>query len=160
MRALLIASVIALGLSPQLPGQAQAPMQAPAPQGPNVQITFEANGLVSLVANNATPREILSEWARQGGSTFVNADRLSGAPMTLQFDHQFEANVMASILRQASGYVLGPRREGTRGASSFEVVYILPTSNPSGGAYIAQPAMPPPQPLVLKSWAPSRQRQP
>jgi hypothetical protein len=142
MRALLIAAVVALGFAPQVPGLAQAPAQAPAPQGPKVQITFEPNGLVTLVANGATLREILAEWSRQGGSTFVNSERLTGAPQTLQYEHQSETVVMSSILRQAAGFMLGPRREGTRGASSFEVVYILPTSNPSAGGYMSQPAMP------------------
>jgi hypothetical protein len=142
MRALLIAAVVALGFAPQAPGLAQAPAQAPAPQGPKVQITFEPNGLVTLVANGATLREILSEWSRQGGSTFVNSERLAGAPQTLQYEHQPETVVMSSILRQAAGFMLGPRREGTRGASSFEVVYILPTSNPSASGFMSQPTMP------------------
>jgi hypothetical protein len=144
MRALLIAAVVALGFAPQAPGLAQAP----APQGPKVQITFEPNGLVTLVANGATLREILAEWSRQGGSTFVGSERLSGAPQTLQYEHQAESVVMSSILRQAAGFMLGPRREGTRGASSFEVVYILATSNPSAGGYMSQPTMPQPQQQV------------
>jgi hypothetical protein len=122
--------------------------QAPASQGPKVQITFEPNGLVTLVANGATLREILAEWSRQGGSTFVNSERLTGGPQTLQYVHQTETVVMSSILRQAAGFMLGPRREGTRGASSFEVVYILPTSNPSAGGYMSQPTMPQPQQQV------------
>lgn len=145
MRALLIAAVVALGFAPQVPGLAQAPAQVPAPQGPKVQITFEPNGLVTLVANGATLREILAEWSRQGGSTFVNSERLTGAPQTLHYEHQSETVVMSSILRQAAGFMLGPRREGTRGASSFEVVYILPTSNPSASGFMSQPTMPQPQ---------------
>ena len=142
MRALLIAAVVALAFVPQLSGQAQEPAQAAAPVGPKVKITFEADGLVTLVANGATLREILAEWSRQGGSTFVNAERLSGAaPQTLQYEHQSETVVMSSLLRQAAGFVLGPRREGTRGASSVEVVYILGTSNPSAGGYMSQPTM-------------------
>ena len=154
MRALLIAAVVALGFAPQAPGLAQAPGQAPAPQGPKVQITFEPNGLVTLVANGATLREILAEWSRQGGSTFVGSERLTGAPQTLQYEHQAETVVMSSILRQAAGFMLGPRREGTRGASSLEVVYILPTSNPSAGGYISQPMMPQPQQQVSTPGAP------
>lgn len=148
MRALLIAAVVALAFAPQLSGQAQEPAQAAAPVGPKVKITFEADGLVSLVANGATVREILSEWSRQGGSTFVNAERLSGAPQTLQYEHQPEAVVMSSLLRQAAGFVVGPRREGTRGASSVEVVYILATSNPTAGGYMSQPTMPQQQPQI------------
>lgn len=140
MRLALIAAVIAVALVPQIPGAAQAPV-APT-TGPKVQITFEPGGLVTLVTNGATVREILAEWSRQGGSTFVNGERLASTPLTLQFTHQSEKEVMASLLRQAAGYVLGPRRAGTVGASSYEVVYILPTSNPSAGGYTAAPTMP------------------
>lgn len=134
MRQALIAAVVAIALVPQTPG-AQAPQAA----GPKVQVTFESNGLVSLVANGATVREILAEWGRQGGSTFVNAERLGGAPLTLHFQSQPEKDVIASLLRQAAGYLLGPRRAGTIGVSAFEVVYILPTSNPSLGGYSPSP---------------------
>ena len=154
MRALLIAAVVTLGFAPQVPGFAQAPVQAPAPQGPKVQITFEPNGLMTLIANGATTREILAEWARQGGITFVNGDRLTGGPHNLRFEHQPEITVLGSVLRQAAGYIPGPRREGTRGASNFEVVYILATSNPSGGGFISQPAMPQPQQQVTTPGAP------
>jgi hypothetical protein len=140
MRLALIAAVISVAFVPQTPGAEQAPVAAVT--GPKIQITFEPGGLVSLVTNGATVREILAEWARQGGSTFVNGERLAGPPLTLQFTHQSEKEVMASLLRQAAGYVLGPRRAGTVGASSFEVVYILPTSNPSAGGYTPAPAMP------------------
>ena len=129
MRLALIAAVVAVAFMPQ----AQSSAQAPA--APKVQITFEQGGLVSLVANDATVREILVEWSRQGGSTFVNGERLSGSPLTLEFSHQPEKDVIASILRQAAGYLIGPRRAGTVGASTVEVVYILPTSNPSSSGY-------------------------
>jgi hypothetical protein len=100
------------------------------------------------VTREATVREILAEWTRQGGSVFVNSDRLAGGPMTLQFASQPETDVMASLLKQAAGYLLGPRRAGTIGVSSLEVVYILPTSNPSAGGYTAPPSMPYQQQIV------------
>ena len=143
MRFALIALVAAVGFLPQTPGSAQAPT------GPKVQIKFEDGGLVTLAANGATIREILAEWSRQGGSLFVNAERLSGTPLTLEYASQPEKDVMASLLRQAAGYVLGPRRAGTVGASSFEVVYILPTSNPSASVYSApQPTYQPQLPTM------------
>ena len=143
MRSLLIVAVMTVGLLAQSPGIAQEPV---APQGPKVQLTFESDGLVTLITNNATVREILAAWSRQGGSSFVGAERLPGTPLTLEFRRQPEKDVMASILRQASGFVLGPRRAGTIGASAFEVVYILPTSSPSASAYVAPPPTPiPPQ---------------
>jgi hypothetical protein len=136
MRAALIVAVAVVAFAPQLPGAAQS--QAPQ-AGPKVQIKFEPGGLVTLETREATLREILVEWTRQGGSIFVNGDRLAGQPMSLQFTSQPEKDVMASLLRQAAGYVLGPRRAGTIGVSSFEVVYILPTSNPSSSGYTPAP---------------------
>ncbi|HXT71505.1 MAG TPA: hypothetical protein VN700_17245 [Vicinamibacterales bacterium] len=136
MRTALIVAVAALAFGTQLPGAAQAPV---AQSGPKVQIKFEPNGLVTLETREATIREILAEWTRQGGSYFVNSERLSGPPMTLQFKSEPEKDVMASLLRQAAGYMLGPRRAGSIGVSSLEVVYILPTSNPSAGGYSPPP---------------------
>ncbi len=143
MRLALIAAVVALGFAPQAAGPAQTPA------GPKVKITFEEGGLVTLVANEASVREILAEWERQGGSKFVNAERLTNVkPVTMQFTHQRESDVMASLLRQAAGYLLGPRRAGTVGASSFEVVYILPTSNPSTSTYVPPATSSFQQPMV------------
>jgi hypothetical protein len=152
MRVALIAAVMAIALMPQASGAVQEPAAAQA--GPKVKITFEEGGFVTLESNGANVREILAEWSRQGGSTFVNSERLVGTPLTLQFTHQPEKDVMASLLRQASGYVLGPRRAGTIGASRFEVVYILPTSNPSAGGYTPAPAMPYQQPQYSTVGAP------
>jgi hypothetical protein len=152
MRVALIAAVMAIALMPQAPGAVQDPVGAQA--GPKVKITFEEGGFVTLVSNGANVREILAEWSRQGGSTFVNSERLVGTPLTLQFTHQPEKDVMASLLRQAAGFVLGPRRAGTIGASRFEVVYILPTSNPSAGGYTPAPATPYQQPQYSTVGAP------
>ena len=152
MRVALIAAVMAIALMPQASGAVQDP--AGVQSGPKVKITFEEGGFVTLVSNGANVREILAEWSRQGGSTFVNSERLVGTPLTLQFTHQPEKDVMASLLRQASGYVLGPRRAGTVGASGFEVVYILPTSNPSAGGYTPAPATPYQQPQYSTAGAP------
>ena len=143
MRLALAAAVISVALMPQTSGAVQDPA---VQTGPKVKVTFEEGGFVSLTSNGANVREILAEWSRQGGSTFVNSDRLVGTPLMLQFTHQPEKDVMASLLRQAAGYVLGPRRAGTIGASSFEVVYILPTSNPMAGGYTPTPTYQAPQP--------------
>lgn len=148
MRLALIVAVVAVGFTPQIPGFAQAPA------GPKVQITFEEGGAVTLKANEASAREILAEWARLGGSIFVGAERLMGGPLTLEFTRQPERDVMASILRQASGYVIGPRRAGTIGASSFEVVYILATSTASTAGYTPAPQIQYQQPQFPTTGAP------
>lgn len=133
MRNVLIAAVAAVTLVSQVSGQSQTPA------APKVQLTFEGAGVVSLTATDATVRDILAEWTRKGGTPFVGAERLPAAPVTLQFDHRPEAEVIASLLRNASGYVIGPRPAGSTGASGIEVVYILATSIATAGGYAAPP---------------------
>src|SRR3954468_8302325 len=43
-----------------------------------------SNGRVTVSANDATVRQILDEWARVGGTTVVNVDRISDARVTLE----------------------------------------------------------------------------
>jgi hypothetical protein len=105
--------------------------QAPAPAERKLLLSFDRNGLVTLVAENVTVREILAEWTRQGGTQMQNADKLSGPPVTVQFDGQPEAVVLESLLRSTAGYILYPRLEGSQGASIWQSVSILPTSHPT-----------------------------
>jgi hypothetical protein len=66
--------------------------------------------------------------------------------VTLQFDHRPEAEVIGSLLRNASGYVIGPRLDGSTAASGIEVVYVLASSTATAGGYTAPPpAYSPPQ---------------
>jgi hypothetical protein len=156
MRPLLAALVLAIGFAPQLPGSAQEP--PPAPQGPRLQLTFEGNGNVTLISNGATLQEILREWTAKGGTPFVGAERLSGAGMTLQYTTQPETEVLRSLLRAASGLILAPRREGSVGASQFEAVYVVATSNATasssfGGSTYSTPSYT--QPTVSTTGNPS-----
>ena len=144
MRMLLVAAVFGLGLSAQDPG----PPAAQAAPERHLQITFEPGGYVSLKAQNVTLREILAEWSRSGGCQFVNAERLTGGPLTLEYEHQPETEVVASLLRQTAGYILGPRQVGTVGASRFETVYITPTSRPVSSGSYPPPAPNPATPIV------------
>src|SRR5436190_11873724 len=54
---------------------AQAPLQ--------LQIS---DGRVTLHAENVPVRTILAEWARVGGTTILNGDRVAGTPLTLQLE--------------------------------------------------------------------------
>ena len=92
-------------------------------------MTFEPGGLVSLVASNVTIRDILAEWTRKGGTTFPGSERIAGGPVSLQFDHRPETEVVGSILRNASGYMLAPREAGSTAASQLAAVYVVATSN-------------------------------
>jgi hypothetical protein len=151
MRIRVLASAAALALTLQIVGSAQE--QAPAPR---LQLAFEGDGTVTLVSNGATLREILAEWTRKGGTPFPGAERLAGGAMALQFDKMPEAQVLNSLLRSAAGYIVGPRREGSAGASQFEVVYVVATSNATASSYTPS-AYTPPQPQFSTPGSPDQE---
>jgi hypothetical protein len=88
------------------------------------------DGLVTLNTQNAPLRAILSEWARQGGATIVNADRVSGPPMSLELNSVPERQALDVLLRSVSGYIVAPRPEGSTAVAVFDRIMILPTSAP------------------------------
>jgi hypothetical protein len=92
--------------------------------------------MVSLSASGATAREILAEWKRMGGTQFDGIDRITSTPLTLQFDHRPETEVMASLLRGAAGYVIGPLRDAPS-SSSLTVCTCWP-STPTSTGYSAR----------------------
>jgi hypothetical protein len=148
MRNVLIAAAVVTLVS-------QISAQTPAPTAPRIDLTFEAGGTVTLTASGVTVRDILAEWTRKGGTPFVGAEKLPAAPVAVQFEHRPESEVIASLLRGASGFVVGPRRAGSTGASAFEVVYVLATSTASTATFSA-PASTyvPPQPQISTPGSP------
>jgi hypothetical protein len=145
--------VSALLLISAVPADAQQP----------VSVQFRA-GRVTLVARNAPIRAILAEWARLGGATVVNGERVAGAPVTLELTDVPERQALDVILRGVAGYMLAPRRAGSVGASTFDRIMILPTSvaprNPAPVAAAAarpgvpRPALIPPRPPEVALDAP------
>jgi hypothetical protein len=120
----------------------------PAHGQQSVNLQF-SNGRVSLRAQNAPVRAILAEWARLGGATIVNGDRVAGAPVTLELTDVPESQALDIVLRSVAGYMLGPRRAGTPGASAYDRIMILPTSvaprnppPPAPAAAAARPMLP------------------
>ena len=115
---------------------------AAATSAQGVKIEFN-DGLVSLSAQNVPLRTILTEWTRQGGTRIINAERVTGTPVTVEFTNTSERKVLETILRSMSGYVLAPRREGSTARSSFDSILLVPTSTaaprPAGVAASAQP---------------------
>ena len=91
---------------------------------------------VNLSARDAPLRAILGEWARLGGATVVNGDRVVGQPVTLELTAVPERQALDVLLRGVSGYMIAPRRAGSSGVSMFDRILILRTSTP--------PANPPP----------------
>jgi hypothetical protein len=111
-----------------------------------------SDGRVTLHAENVPVRTILAEWARVGGTTILNGDRVAGAPLTLELEGVPERRALDIVLRSVSGYVVAAREPGKPGASLYDRIMILPTSvaPPSapavaGGAPgIIRPVMPRP----------------
>jgi hypothetical protein len=145
-----VAVTAALLLSSALPAIAQQP----------VALQF-SSGRVTLRAQNAPVRAILAEWARLGGATVVNGERVAGQPVTLELTDVTERQALDVILRGVAGYMLAPRRAGSMGASAFDRIMILPSSDaprnppPAAAAAGMRPAVPrpaiiarPPQPVL------------
>ena len=86
------------------------------------------NGRVTMNAQNAQIRMILSEWARLGGTRIVNGDRVGGAPVSIELTDVPERQALDILLRSVAGYVI-TEREGTSSASMLGGVVILATSN-------------------------------
>jgi hypothetical protein len=121
----------------------------PATARAEVHMTI-SDGRVSLTARNATVQQILAEWARVGQTKIVNAERVPGGPLTLQFVDVPERDALGIILRSISGYLTAPRPTVVANASSFDRIIVMPTS-----ATIARrtgsPLTPaPPQPVMAR----------
>jgi hypothetical protein len=86
------------------------------------------NGRVTLNAQNAPVRTILTEWGRLGGTRIVNGDRVGGLPVTLELNDLPERQALDILLRSVAGYIV-TERQGSGGVSTLGGVVILATSN-------------------------------
>lgn len=87
------------------------------------------NGKVTVNAQNASIRTILTEWARLGGTRIVNHERLGGAPVTVELTDVPEQKAIDVLLRTAAGYVVTARQGSGTGASMIGGLVILPTTS-------------------------------
>ena len=85
-------------------------------------------GRVTLDAQNVPLRVVLNEWARVGGTKFVNVERVTAAPVTLTLTGVSERQALDILLRNVAGYVLGARQTTSTAASDIDRVMILATS--------------------------------
>jgi hypothetical protein len=108
----------------------------------DVRITIR-DGQVSLAAKDATVRQILTEWARVGRTQMVNVERISGGPITIEFNNVPEQEALDMLLRTVSGYIAAPRAVAAADASMFERVVVMPTN---AAPRPAPSAAPPPAP--------------
>jgi len=91
-----------------------------------VHVTMQ-DGRVSIVARDATIRQILMEWARVGQTKIVNVERLSGGPETLELRNVTEIQALDVLLRSLSGYIAVPRAVSAANLSSLDRIIIMPT---------------------------------
>jgi hypothetical protein len=103
-----------------------------------VQLTMQ-NGRVSLVAKDATVRQILTEWARVGQTKIVNMERVPGGPITLELNNVTEAQALEVLLRALSGYITAPRPVDVANLSHFDRIIIMPTLAAARPATVSAP---------------------
>jgi hypothetical protein len=106
------------------------------------------DGRVRLVAEIVPVSRILGEWARLGGTTIVNGERVPGAPVTLQITDVPERQALETILRGAAGYMALARDTATpAGKSALDKILVLPTTTRAPAAA----ALPPPPPQQFQN---------
>jgi hypothetical protein len=92
----------------------------------DVHVTMQ-NGRVSIVAKDATVRQILTEWARVGQTKIVNVERIPGGPITLELTNVPESQALDVLLRALSGYITALRPVEAINLSQFDRIIIMPT---------------------------------
>src|SRR3954453_6271336 len=94
----------------------------PCEAGAYVTVTI-SNGTVSVSAQDATIRQILTEWARVGQTRIVNIERVSGPPVSLELTNVPEAQALDTLLRAVSGYLAAPRAAVVPNASTYDRIF-------------------------------------
>jgi hypothetical protein len=100
---------------------------AAASASAEVSVTLN-DGRVSIVAKDATVRQILTEWARVGQTKIVNVERIPGGPMTIELTNVPEGQALDTLLRNVSGYMAAPRATAEANMSVFDRVIVMPTT--------------------------------
>jgi len=101
------------------------------------------NGRASLHAENATIRQILAEWERQGGVRVVGVDRLvAGQPLTITLADVSERQALDIVLRSVPGYMVVDRADPAKGASRYDRLVLLARTTTPAPAVAAGPAAP------------------
>lgn len=96
-----------------------------------VKISFH-NGLVTVVATNASVRQVLTEWARVGQTQLVNPERLSDLPQTLELIAVPERRALEILLRGMPGYIAAARTTPVADLSHFDRILLgSPSSRPA-----------------------------
>lgn len=125
---------------------------AQVPGSQNLQLSMQ-DGHVTIIATEVPLRQILQEWSRIGQTKIINAEKLTGGPVTLQLVNRTEREALDILLRSAAGYMAATRPVGEEGVSAYDRITILATSKapvvaagpaPTPQPFQRQPAMPQP----------------
>jgi hypothetical protein len=92
----------------------------------DVQLSIR-DGRVTLVAKDATLRQILTEWSRVGKTTVLNLERIPGGPLTLELRDVPEGEALDILLRNLSGYMAAPRTSPVADGSVYASIAVMPT---------------------------------
>ena len=104
-----------------------------------VRVTMH-DGLVTVIAKDATVRQIIAEWARVGQAKVVNAERIPGGPVTLELVNVPEVQALDTLLRAVAGYLAAPRADLASNLSRFDRIVVMPTSTAPRSQPVAQAA--------------------
>jgi hypothetical protein len=111
------------------------------------------DGKVTLKAEQASLRQILAEWERQGQVKVVGADKLAGAPVTLTLVDVPEKQALEIVMRGVPGYMAVDRvaqaEAAPAGPSRYDRVVVMarattPVPAVASGATGARRGMPSP----------------
>src|SRR5688500_12269243 len=86
------------------------------------------DGKVTLKAEQASIRQILAEWERQGQVKIVGTEKLVGAPVTLSLVDVPEKQALDIVMRGVPGYMAIDRvalAESPAGSSRFDRVVVM-----------------------------------
>jgi hypothetical protein len=102
-----------------------------------VQLTIK-DGRVTLKTENASVRQILDEWTRVGQTKIVNADKVTGPPLSITLVDVPERDALDTVMRQAAGYAAVERTSAVANASIFDRILVMARTTPvtqvAGGA--------------------------
>jgi hypothetical protein len=109
----------------------------------DVQVSMH-DGRVTIIAKDATLRQIMTEWARVGQTKIVNVERLPGGPQTLELKDVPEDHALDILMRSLSGYLAAPRALQSPTLSKFDRILVMPTVAAARAPATAASAPPPP----------------
>lgn len=105
-------------------------------------------GLVTLSTKDASPREILAEWARVGQTRILNGERVPGGLLTLELNGVPEAKALDIVLRSTAGYMAARRVVTTPTGSQYDRIMVMAVPRPAaGGPSPGVASNPTPQPF-------------